>query len=970
MKRVLVLYFLFLLPLCLTAQQYPVRHYTMSDGLLHATVYRTFQDKKGFIWFCTDYGVSMFNGKTFKNYTEKEGLCNKAVISIAEDEKGNKIVSTYRGCVNIISDSGITILPGSKKISNLIFSAVPDKGRVWAVTKKAMQELYLLYEDSVKIVPLSYPGRQIIINKEASNKDEILYATSNGIYKIHGDTALPYMHHLFAGHNVYGVAKDKSGGYWVAADKDIVYVKAGEIVESFPHSSTVADLLIDLYGNLWVATDAGELLLRKNGVVRNIVPQLKIPKTVMTDLFEDMEGNIWFTTQGLGVYSISSFDIVNYPAEDDKLNIYCNTIEEIRDDEIWMGSFGTVSQWKQGQVKALPSNIALNEFIYFIKRKDDYVYMGTPNGLLKKSIRPPYTEKKIYARQGAISACIGNSGSTLVGSYDNLYQLRNDSLVLFDSTGVLAGKRCNVIAYDDEGALWIGTDSVAIRYRNGKYSYPEVPGFAHPFKIGRMWLDKHKRMWFSTANGLICKNGESYRVFTEKDGLKDNMVRELFEDEDNNLWVSTFNGINIVDLNTLKIKEFIIGTTLPEIISLYKKGKNLFVGTIEGFTVINTEKLLKSDFVPPLYITSVKTESATYQYPVKIELPYNSPKLQIEFAGLCYRYPEKVIYRYKLQGLDDEWHETENNIIEFPSLPNGSYKFIVNARLGRDTWGQDVVLPVIVATPFWKTWWFASLAVVLATLLMYLVVKKWIVITESRKRRQLLLLNKITYLKQQALSALINPHFIFNCMNSIQHYLYKKDTELASIYLADFAGLIRMTMENSQEVFINLDKEIERIRLYISLEKLRIGEELTYEIIIDHKISPHDIRIPNMILQPFIENSIWHGIMPKKGGGKISIIFETADEKNMRILIKDNGVGIKKSASSSTHPGRKSFGMRLIEDRLQLLNELLNVYYHVTVRPIEENGQLMGTVVEIILPYTPNEKDISVLEAELKKEAK
>jgi LytS/YehU family sensor histidine kinase len=193
----------------------------------------------------------------------------------------------------------------------------------------------------------------------------------------------------------------------------------------------------------------------------------------------------------------------------------------------------------------------------------------------------------------------------------------------------------------------------------------------------------------------------------------------------------------------------------------------------------------------------------------------------------------------------------------------------------------------------------------------------------------------------------------------------KNDSDLANTYLSDFATLIRMTMENTQKAFIPINEEIERIRLYLSLEELRFGEGLKHAIYIDSGLDTA-LSIPNMILQPYIENAIWHGIMPNSGNGKILVSFLKQSENEIKITIEDNGVGIINGNRKKKASDKRQFGMRLTEERLNLLRELLHQVYSVTVRElIDENHQTTGTIVEIILPSHPNEKEMELIQEAL-----
>jgi LytS/YehU family sensor histidine kinase len=203
-------------------------------------------------------------------------------------------------------------------------------------------------------------------------------------------------------------------------------------------------------------------------------------------------------------------------------------------------------------------------------------------------------------------------------------------------------------------------------------------------------------------------------------------------------------------------------------------------------------------------------------------------------------------------------------------------------------------------------------------------------------------------------------------MNSIQHYLNEHDNDTANEYLSDFAGLIRMTMEHATEAFIDLDKEIKRINLYMSLEQLRFGDELKFSCVVDPSLDAGRIRIPNMVLQPYLENAIWHGIMPKNGIGEIEMHVRSMDKDHIIITVKDDGVGIFNSASIRNKNKKSALGMSLIRERMALLKKLLKQKYMVSAREItdEVTGDVKGTLVEILVPIFPKEEVLDKLETD------
>jgi len=964
-------------------QEYHFRKYTIHDGLPNSNVFRIFQDKRGFLWFSTNYGLGCFDGKSFRNYYSRDGLTSNCIMSVSEDEQGVKYVSTYGGGVNIITDTSVRIWQAGKgKISRKILYTLPYKNNIWLICIGKTKQLYRISNGHAELIDIRTPdGRPVGFNKPVITGGELFFATTDGIYRLDDqDRVVPFLHEATRD-EVVDVKKDYSGNYWIALDDRVMEVREHTVKHVYPFSGKyrASNLLVDRNNIIWVATLGEGILFIRNDRLVNLNEQLRMPRIIINDLFEDSEGNIWVATHGEGVHRINSLDVINYPVEKDKINVYCKAITACSDSELLVGSIGTVSKWQNGQLTPLPfRQLAADQYIYFIRVVDSSIYTGTPTTLIGRSMRYPYRERILHTT-GSLSFLKDSRGRTWLGSYSQLYRRQGDMFVPDTSSPLLYNRRYNTIIEGRDGTIWFGTDSGLISYSGGVYRRRLIGRDPASNHVLQLYEDSYSRLWAATDGGLTCLYRGQATTFTTRNGLPGNKCNAIAEDRNHTLWIGTVNGLCCLYPGTREIREYRVDVYSNEVLSLFCHDSTLFVGMENGMSTIQTKLPYAEDIPLPLYIMSARTDRQQLYMPTSLRLPYNDNKLSVEFIGISYRYADMVEYRYKLEGLNDKWHITKNNAIELSALPSGNYRLLLSARQNKGTWGPEAALSVYVATPFWKTWWFIACSV----LVLFLAMRWQIMLYEAKKRQRLAIYNKITYLKQQALSALINPHFIFNCMNSIQHYLNKHDNDLANQYLADFACLIRATMESAQEAFIGLSKEISRIQLYLSLEKLRCGEYLRYQIIVDPELRLHDIRIPNMILQPYIENAIWHGIMPKNTPGDLSVFFLKNRETGIKIIIQDNGVGLHGSKhssrlddieiisdgelddiiSDSTSKTRRSLGMSLTKERLDLLRSLLGQYYTVTVKETADaQGTATGTMVEIILPVAPDEQTFSLLE--------
>jgi hypothetical protein len=302
-----------------------------------------------------------------------------------------------------------------------------------------------------------------------------------------------------------------------------------------------------------------------------------------------------------------------------------------------------------------------------------------------------------------------------------------------------------------------------------------------------------------------------------------------------------------------------------------------------------------------------------------------------------------LVYRFRLKP-EDNWTETRNRRLEFSSLSPGDYTFEISAKSNNADWSDPTKIKFKLEEHFWQHNWFILVLLIAASFSFYkiaVVITKW---QKNQEQKQLVLKHKILILEQRALQAMMNPHFIFNVMNSIQHYINTKNTSSANRILTGFARLIRKNLEICTKSFITLEEELEYLSLYLGLEKTRFGDKFNYQIEIDPSIDKEEIFIPSMLLQPYIENAIWHGLMPKEDGGIIEISMNIVDQE-LLISITDDGIGIENSIRTK-RGSHSSKGMSLTQERVNLLNQIESIAIKID---ISQRG-VSGTVVTIKVP--------------------
>ena len=360
--------------------------------------------------------------------------------------------------------------------------------------------------------------------------------------------------------------------------------------------------------------------------------------------------------------------------------------------------------------------------------------------------------------------------------------------------------------------------------------------------------------------------------------------------------------------------------------------------------------------------SAIKFDSIAHFYPVPVNLvlPYSHNNITFDFTAIEPARPGVVRYQYMMEGYEKEWSPVSDKTnATYGNIHEGSYTFKLKAQSPDGVWSRPLTYTFNVLPPWWRTWWFIIAAIGCLVTLFYLVIR-WrlhqkfrLQLERSEKETQLANLRHQTgELEMQALRAQMNPHFIFNCLSSINHFILKNDSEMASGYLTKFSRLIRMVLNNSKNPLINLEDELEMLRLYIDLERLRFNNTFDYSINFYNHFDISSIFIPPLLLQPFAENAIWHGLMNKKEQGLMEVAFEL-DNGVLNCYITDNGIGRKNAETlkSKSAEKQKSMGMQITAERLALFNSDAEQTIFSVEDLVDVSGRAAGTRVTLKIRY-------------------
>jgi ligand-binding sensor domain-containing protein len=939
------------------------------------------------MWFATNFGVSRFDGYTFKNFDSQNGLPDNTIFEIYEDYKGRiwfisssaKLSYYYNGSIYQYWNNAI-FLSTIKEVPNImnktfsvdeqdnVYLGITYKG-IFKITKKGKVTRKYPCDSRINCVALyvekniAYVDWRNYIKPKGIPELAIIKENSFFKLKIKVDKNL-----FFSGHPYLAVVGINGSIYY--SENGSLYCVNDSLHYSYYkyENDRIISLYIDTEYNLWVGTYFGGFYCFKNGDI-STKPELHLLNgKAGTSVTCDKEGGYWFSTANDGVFYIPSVHYKTYTFEDglaeNSLNILETDGKSILGAAFLSPYINNITNEKIGKIKLFNDPNKLITTIYFDK-SESTLWLGTRKHLFR------YKDHKLkefdsyfnisdstvyyktnYHTYEITKDCNGNmwaatNGGLLKISKDKVsrYGTKNDLFRVFS------------IQEDKNSGFWIGCNDGLYKFINGKYIYY---GDKNPLLKNRITFIRKctfdDSFWIATKGaGILIMKGDSVKQVLQKDGLLSNHIKHLFIDK-NVIWASSSNGLNKITLSkgnkeSYKIEGFTQADGLysNEVNSVLVMDSLVYVATDEGLCFFKSKEIQTNKTPPPVYITNLKIMDRDTLIQESYTLPYDMNFIEISFVGLTYRTAGDVIYKYRLSGINNEWVNTKSTKILYPFLPSGEYKFEVYAMNKDGVYSKTpAIITFIITPPFWKTWWFISLCLLAAAgiirLIFYLRIKQI-------KRTNTLKLKLNKYM-QQALSKQMNPHFIFNSLNSIQYYILKNDRASSNKYLAKFARLMRIILDNSQQQLITLQEELNALNLYVELEAMRFKEKFSYTITIDEKLDTSSFKIPPLLIQPYVENAIWHGLMHKERNGILAIDLSLNDNA-IKCTITDNGIGREKAGEIKSKKTQtyKSHGTKITGDRLNLINTLNNMQMQINYFDLKDgSGNAIGTKVDITIP--------------------
>ncbi|MBK1896985.1 sensor histidine kinase [Chryseobacterium paridis] len=954
------------LPFISFAQIPGLVNYSEEDGLNSSTTYSINQDNNGFIWIGSDNGLFRFDGKEFKQFNEKNGLKNIDVLACNPLSNGENFIMSYLSDFAYLKNGKIINSDRNKELKKLThLSANYSNGdSVFIFNATAPKEIFVYHNEKVKTIPLH-------LGKEITSSDKYY------VFSFDIDLHLLYLTDQNGQVMTYDILTKKKTICNLLLPKTTIY-KAGDFlvtkldnkvviykrynryyfkkIQSFSVPEKIHQIVIDKNYRIWLCLDKGGVLYYKQTLRQgNLSHPIKIMDDfVMNHILIDRDNNVWFSTRNNGVFFITDKFFNNYIHLPVKNNSSFITAIEKNGKDIILG----YNEAKSGILKSntitditLEKNRKIQTKSIF--SKGNTILFGCTLSIFKYNT---LTRKVTHIKDFSLK---------------NILPYTNDSVFLCTSQGLTAynfvtntysqllnERTYNALSYDKD-SIFVGDfkDLYKLNVRTKKknlflegYYFTDIKKLKNNLYVGA-----------TNLNGIIFFNNKKViRRITEKNGLSTDQIKKIEVQNGNVFWASTNSGLSRIEIHGahVKINNFTQTDGLPSnvVAGCVIRDDTIYAGTTKGLAILPISNLIgQQTFINKKVIVNSVAVGDREIYNLNQKITSQAPENTVAFnlSFLDYASQGKVSYKYKVEGLNDEWQISSSPKIMFNALPPGKYIFKVfglgyNGKQSRTS--TDITFEI--KPKFWQTWWFRFLIIILVGSILFSLITLYFQRKRNKKLATLYYEKKIAELELQAIKAQINPHFIYNCLNSIQFLLYKKDYTETENYLDIFSQMIRKTLHYSEKTFMPIKEETDYLSLYLNMEKLRLKDLFDYKITISPAVNKSWV-IPSLLIQPFVENAIKHGVSNLKDRkGNIEILFDYADSL-LCITIEDNGVGIGNKPESNAKTN--SFGVKLSQKRIETFRQLFETNITLEINDLSEKEKKPGTQIKLYMTPYENE---------------
>jgi len=964
-----------------------LRNFTTTDGLPSNTIYQIYQDSKKFLWLTTDAGVVKYDGTTFKCFRKKDGLSSNDVIRIKEDSLGRIWFMNIKGSLNFLYKEKIYNEGNAFFLRFLIskdffinFYEGLDKtiyfynryGEVLSLDSNYVVKRYNIGKLGAES-PMNWKDclYMYIHYLHQSPIGEFVFWTSCGIFKY--KNLNEWKEDIDISTGVFGVFPCRDSILIVNSlnyglhKYDFKYKR--EPIQLPCDNKKIKTIIVDKLGYIWFAASDQGVFCMKEG---KLIKHFDIKNAL--GIIQDHENNIWISSMTDGLFVIN-YDVL-FHQHIDQFNqgrnqnsgVMCLAIDSIANG-IWCSN-GKEIFWfnsKKEIYKLSPPPFGNNiNIIGRISGKE--LAIGEKSNKLFILHDINYCNKNLI-KYRSISKYPNNIKKFVLDGISNSFYTYDQAFIFISRyenpaqnvARYYVGERIYNIFLNSKNQLIINGHRNFVYQNNRKWYYKEASMFDGKIINEHHIIGKDTEIFNIDGDSIyLIHMNKMYNLSASFNIPIDLIIKNTFY-SNSKLYMSTsrsvyicYDPLSVIHNKRLNINS--LGPIYKVINDIAILNDTLYIASSEGITVIPQNSHINKIDVAPAPIPYFKTISINNneveQHLNSIELT-GKKKISISFGDICFS-SDNVYYSYKLEGLDNKWTIglKQNSTVVYQNLPKGIYVFNLKARKSNSEWSSSEKLIITIKPTFYEYALFWVFMTLILGILIFLIIRKIKIIRMKKIETR----EQLIYLEQKSLLSMMNPHFVFNSLGSIQNYLIKNKVRDAISYLSQFARLIRQNLYAVNLTVIDLDEEIVRLRNYLDLERIRLENKFEYSIDIEEPFNEDSFIIPSMIIQPFAENAIWHGIATMENNGLVSISFILFSDQLIKIVIEDNGIGVEKAskaAKSNSNATKKHLhlGMEMTKKRLQLLNQKYNVDAHLEITDVNPGTEYPGTRVSIYIPF-------------------
>lgn len=924
------------------------------DGLPSNEIYQTLQDSFGFIWIASDAGLYRYDGFKFREFSSRIQN-SRSVSHLKLDQSGTLWCQNFTGQIlRVEKDSLQVFYDASAENSQYPAFAIDHSNHVWISSSESIK----IFDQSKKLIK-KIDNRSIGQNLSEwlafqEMDDRVIVVDRSGhFFSIHSSSyqVTTILAPIPIGHrNMFFQQKN---GVIVFSEESpirryhILEIGRTKLLKQLTIEPDESALIYYFYKKIgeytFLGTSNGLWLSRNGGNVKKYFAGMKI-----SDIQLDKEGNYWVSTLQDGIIVLPNPEIEVYETDNSVLedkNLYHLSVH---DDQLYVGTYsGEIYQHNgKDELKKIQEN---------------------PNSRFRAIRKIVFHNGVQYIACGPL-VIIGNPPLNELAELNNIRDMIIlDNRLYFttpDRSGYVdlksskptvhiirkkGGKK--VIADPNSKQVFFACTDGLFVFQNGhlnELKYQNASLF-----ISTFFLQKGE-LWAGTMNdGLYTADLNLKKLaFTPFYHISGKRVRSIYIGSEY-CWISTEVGLNRIRISDQQLTIFNKqdGINFIEINDLQELKGSIYLATIRGLIRFPIHSRGNNAVKPRIAITGVRIGQQFQENPRQVEIDADQRGFTVSFATTAFRSRGNYHYEYRILNYDEEWKRlsASSPFVSITGLPAGNYTFEVRAvnEDGVES-EQPATLSIVIKSPFYLKWWFfLLLTFVLIGITAYIFLLRIRFLQRKAKAKNRLILSQLTALKAQ-----MNPHFMYNTLSSIQDFIWQNDTKNSNYYLSKFSLLMRKILDASDSSKISLNEEIEILSLYLELEQLRFGSSFVFDMTIDAAIDADHIYIPAMIIQPFVENAIKHGLLHKTGEKKLKVHF-SLKENELHCLIVDNGIGRTKAEEikKRQEAQHRSFATKATQKRIELLSLYDDSLYSFTITDLYENGEASGTKVELILPF-------------------